>query len=272
MQFRFPPGGLFSSPVPTPRGQRFWIRHLWAPLGLFTSLATVLALTDLDRRISLAWAFDPGSGTFPARNAWWAENLLHGHGRDLIWLVVLTCVAMLVLSRYRVALRDWRRPLCFVVAAIGLTTGLIGGLKQVTRVHCPWDLEGFGGSQPYLPVFGARNPEVKPGTCFPGAHAGSGFALFALYFALRDRHRRWARVALWATFVVGITFAIGQEARGAHFVSHDLCSSFLAWFICLTLYLTIRPARNSSVSSAPHLGAAHQSTGAREELDPARLI
>ena len=35
---------------------------------------------------------------------------------------------------------------------------------------------------------------------------------------------------------VGIAFSIGQEARGAHFLSHDLASAAIVWFVQLALY------------------------------------
>jgi membrane-associated PAP2 superfamily phosphatase len=35
--------------------------------------------------------------------------------------------------------------------------------------------------------------------------------------------------------VIGIIFAIGQEARGAHFLSHDLTSALVVWVVLLGL-------------------------------------
>jgi membrane-associated PAP2 superfamily phosphatase len=272
MQFPLVTSGERPAATPPADGRRFWLLHLWLPLAVFVPLAVVFALSDLDRQISLAWAYDVSTGSFPARHAWWAERLLHGYGRDLIWLVVLTCLGLLGVSRFRPALRSWRRPLCFVVVTIGLTTGFIGGLKQVTRVNCPWDLQGFGGTQKYVPVFGARSAETKPGACFPAAHAGSGFALFALYFALRDRRRRWALVALWATMAIGVAFSVGQEARGAHFVSHDLWSAFLAWFCCLALYTGMQPNRLLILRKAPETRDAASKAVGRGEADALRLV
>lgn len=226
-----------------PGGKRFWGWHLLLPLCLFAPAAIVLATTDLDRQISWAWAYDVATGTFPARHAFWAERLMHGYGRDLIWLVALTCLATVGLSLFLPSLRTWRRPLLFVIVALGLTTGFIGGLKQITNVHCPWELQGFGGGLPYVHVFAVRPPAVESGACFPAAHAGSGFALFALYFAFRDRSRRLAIVGLCAALLVGGAFALAQEARGAHFLSHDVWSAFLAWSSCLTLYLLMHPGK-----------------------------
>jgi hypothetical protein len=40
---------------------------------------------------------------------------------------------------------------------------------------------------------------------------------------------RRARLALAGGAGVGLLFAFGQEARGAHFISHDLASAFIVW-------------------------------------------
>ncbi|MEO7774224.1 MAG: phosphatase PAP2 family protein, partial [Steroidobacteraceae bacterium] len=171
--------------------------------------------------------------------AFWAENLLHTGGRNLIWAVVLACTALLVASLRMASLRRWRSSLMLVIVGIGVTSGLIGLLKQVTQVHCPWELQGFGGTLQYVHLF-AQRPAGAVGACFPGAHSGSGFSLFALYFAFRDRSRALARTGLILALLVGCTFAFGQEARGAHFLSHDLWSAFIAWLTCLALYTLAR--------------------------------
>jgi membrane-associated PAP2 superfamily phosphatase len=122
------------------------------------------------------------------------------------------------------------------VLAVVLTVGITGFLKTITNVDCPWDLTVFGGRYPYVPLFGDRPDELRPGRCFPAAHAGSGYALMALYFVFRDRSRRLAYLGLSAGLLVGLVFGLAQQSRGAHFVSHDVWSAMLAWFIALTVY------------------------------------
>jgi membrane-associated PAP2 superfamily phosphatase len=43
--------------------------------------------------------------------------------------------------------------------------------------------------------------------------------------------------------LLGLSFGVAQQARGAHFASHDLPSAFLAWIIPLTLYVFVFRAR-----------------------------
>jgi membrane-associated PAP2 superfamily phosphatase len=137
-------------------------------------------------------------------------------------------------------LREWRRASGFVLLSMLLATLLVGGLKAVTNVDCPWDLAGFGGQNPYFALFADRPDTLAHAQCFPGAHASSGFALMCFYFVFLERSRRVARWMLAAGIAVGIAFSIGQEARGAHFLSHDLTSAAIVWFVQLALYAWYR--------------------------------
>ena len=47
----------------------------------------------------------------------------------------------------------------------------------------------------------------------------------------------FAAVAILSLAVgIGAVFGFGQEVRGAHFISHDLWSAFIVWFVELALY------------------------------------
>jgi membrane-associated PAP2 superfamily phosphatase len=132
--------------------------------------------------------------------------------------------------------RAWRRSAGFVFLALALSTGIVGLLKVSTNVDCPWDLAEFGGDRPYVTLFGDRPDDLPRAECFPGAHSSSGFALVCFYFLWRDQSRRKARWALAGAIAVGVLFSFAQEARGAHFLSHDLASAVLVWTIQLGLY------------------------------------
>ena len=45
--------------------------------------------------------------------------------------------------------------------------------------------------------------------------------------------RSWASRSGLST---GLAFGLAQQARGAHFVSHDLWSAFLVWTLTLSVY------------------------------------
>jgi membrane-associated PAP2 superfamily phosphatase len=211
--------------------------HVLLPALAFVATAAVFGFTDLDRLIAHAWAFDDALGRFPARGTWWANALLHTGGKYMVWCFGLAAIATWVGSLQIAGLRELRRPALYVFLAIGLGTLTVAVLKELTNVDCPWDLASFGGTRPYVHLFADRPDDLPRAACFPAAHASSGFALMAYYFALRERRRGLARAALLFALCVGAIFSFGQEARGAHFLSHDLWSAFVVWFVELALYL-----------------------------------
>ncbi len=223
--------------------RRLGLTHGLLPAIAFLAVATLFAFTDLDLTIARAWAYDVASGGFPARGAWWAKELIHRWGKYGVWAVALASIGIWVGSFRSTRWREQRRAALFVVLGIGAGTLCVAILKNVTNVDCPWDLIGFGGTQPYVHLFADRPDSLPHAACFPGAHSSSGFALMALYFALRERYRRPAGCSLVLAILVGAVFSFGQEARGAHFLSHDLWSAFIVWFVELALYLSVFRAR-----------------------------
>lgn len=238
--------------------------HLWFPLLAFLAAFGLLEILVLDPVIARAWSFDPltlqwrGAGS----GAWWARGVLHTGGRWLVRGIAAAALLAWLSSFVFARARAIRLPAGFVALAIVLCVTLVGGLKTLTNVDCPWDLIGFGGHQPYVLLFADRPDYLPSARCFPGAHSSAGFALVCFYFVLRDPHPRAARWALGIALATGIAFSIGQEARGAHFLSHDLTSAALVWFMQLALYRwllwprTPPPAARAACSSATHPPAA----------------
>jgi membrane-associated PAP2 superfamily phosphatase len=218
--------------------REFWRWHAWWPLLGFVLAFGVLEVFSLDRAFATEWYFNVSTGEWLGSGAgdWWARGLLHTGGGWLVRAIGALALATWALSFRVERLRNWRRAAGFVVLAMALSTGIVGILKTVTNVDCPWDLIGFGGHNPYFTLFADRPDALPRAKCFPGAHASSGFALVCFYFVLRDRSARLARLALAGAILVGVAFSIGQEARGAHFLSHDLTSAAIVWFAQLGLY------------------------------------
>ncbi len=223
-------------------GVSFWRTHAWVPLLLFIGLAALFEFSLLDLEIARAWAYD-ASRTPPwiGQDTRWADAVLHDAGRRLIIVIVATLLVAWLLSFRLTGLARHRAASGYAGLAMLLCWGTVGLLKQVTNIDCAWSVQGFGGSVPFLSLLDARPPQFPRGACFPGAHSASAFALFAFYFALRDRSPRAARAALGTALVLGSLFSFAQQARGAHFISHDVWSAAIAWTICLALYARARP-------------------------------
>lgn len=247
-QSNLPPAGSLTTEMPLKgnpslsASYAFWRQHAWWPLLGFVVAFCSLEFTPLDRLLAETWYFDVQTGHWLGTGAgeWWARGLLHTGGRWVIRSVGALALAVWSLSFVFARLRDWRRPAGFVLLAMVMATGIVGSLKAVTNVDCPWDLIGFGGNNPYVGLFADRPDALPRAKCFPGAHSSSGFALVCFYFLLRDRSRRVAGCALAIAIAVGVAFSIGQEARGAHFLSHDLTAAAIVWFVQLGLYVRLR--------------------------------
>lgn len=228
----------------------FWRSHLLLPVAVMTALFALVEAFGLDRPIANALYFNAATQHWVGTGAgdWWAHQLIHDGGRWLPRVLGAGALLAWLASFFVASLRPWRRTAGYLFAALALSVGIVGGLKAITNVDCPWDLSGFGGDRPYVPLFAHRPEWLPQAQCFPGAHASSGFALLCLYFVLRDRSRRLACRALFGACLMGIVYSIGQEARGAHFLSHDLAAAGIVWIVQLLLYVwLLRPALTSEI-------------------------
>jgi membrane-associated PAP2 superfamily phosphatase len=219
-----------ASPAAAPRT---WIRRAFVP-GLL--LAGALAVSGrVDLTVADFFFYDPAAQAWIGAHTWWAVDLIHTGGGWLVRIVGLAAIVTAIAGLRVRRLRPLRRQAVFIAAALALCPAVVGGLKQVTNVDCPRDLERYGGSRPYVSLFGDRPDELPRARCYPGSHASSGFALMSLYFVLLGRRPRLAQGALAASVLTGMVFSFGQQARGAHFLSHDLASAAIAWLILLAL-------------------------------------
>lgn len=225
--------------------------HVLWPAVVFAAAFAAIAAFDLDRRIAQVLFHDAASGLWlgGSSGSWWARDLLHTGGRWLVRSVAAAALIVWCTALLLPRLRHWRRRAAFAFLALVLSTGIVGGLKAVTNVDCPWDLAGFGGNRPHIGLFADRPDALPHAQCFPGAHAASGFALLFGYFLFRDSSRRRARWALTAGILTGLVFSLGQQARGAHFLSHDLASAAIVWYVQLLLYRLMLAPRAAAVTA-----------------------
>lgn len=122
-----------------------------------------------------------------------------------------------------------RQELGYLAIVMLLIPTVVATLKAITQVPCPNDLQLFGGKLAYLTLW--QDMISRSGqTCFPAAHASSGFALYAWAFLPSLRSKRWhiaTVVTLLAWLMGGYKMAIGD-----HFFSHTVVSMVLSWMIC----------------------------------------
>jgi membrane-associated PAP2 superfamily phosphatase len=212
---------------------RSWLALQAAGLALAALAIWLLARSGLDFRIS-ALAYSSEAHGFPLKDAWLLAVL--GHSALKYFAVGVWCALLVVAA----AAPHWRRPALRAWLGIALTAFAVAGLRELSAHSCPWDLAQFGGTAQWFPVFGEVPAAPGPGRCLPAAHASTGFALFALYFALRDERPRLARWALALAWLLGLTAAAVQIARGAHFATHALWTAWIAWALNVVLYAAWR--------------------------------
>lgn len=192
---------------------RFWVAHLVLPLLVAAMLLTFVERSGIDLWLADQW-FAVEGHRWAWRDHWLTYDVIHHFGKQMIigfGLLLLTLIAL----GYRTArLRRWRMPLS------------------------------------YLLTFGYSPGVTAFGHCFPSGHSSGGFALLAIYFAAFPYTRRPA-LFLLPGLVIGFIFALGQQARGGHFLSHDLWTLSLCWFGALALFLLFRPQRRPGPHSLP---------------------
>ncbi|MEJ7807397.1 MAG: phosphatase PAP2 family protein [Telluria sp.] len=228
------------------------------PIGLallaLTAVAIILigAVTDIDLHLA-DWAYDKRLGDFPWRHAWLAEVLSHVIVKRALIALAITVIGMVAWDWWRP--RPWpalRRVQLRIVALSAMTIpAIVSMLKQVSSSHCPWDIDRYGGSAPYVRLLEALPAATAPGHCMPAGHASSALWLIALaVFFLPAR----PRVALCVfALMLAFGFALGwlQQLRGAHFLSHTLWS---VWIACAVQWALLRwhaPALREGANPLP---------------------
>jgi len=238
-----------SAPITLPRSRAL---NLLLVLALPLALAALLLIFEpVTLDLTLAqWMYHPGEG-FIGRHSWFLENVLHDRAKQ--WVIFLCAAALIAwgVGFFYAPLRPYRRTLGFLALAMVLAASIVTPLKALTAVQCPWDLTQFGGKETYSSLLSPRPATEHPGRCWPGGHASSGFVLFALYFALRDRKPRLARCAFWFALGLGCVFSISRMLQGAHFLSHNIWTALLDWLICLGLYALMLYRPTTQASPAP---------------------
>ena len=125
----------------------------------------------------------------------WLQSVIHHGGRVFVAVFVLCLLGMTLISY----VMGWFNPtqrlaLVYALVATLLNISLIAGLKHLTTLPCPWNVQQLGGTLPYLYLHQSFASQLATQQCFPAGHASGGYALFSLYFARKLLHLRTAKV------------------------------------------------------------------------------
>lgn len=227
--------------------QQFYRRQILLLLSCGALFALTFHFTSLDLLLADAW-YDPAAQAWPLRKAWWAATFVHHWLKIALIVAGLVCIATAWKRRSTADARQWR-----LVAASALVVPLVISLcKRASTMHCPWDVDRFGGIAPYFDLLSAAPAHlVDMGRCFPAGFVSSGSWLlaFALLRYPQQKRTSWryGLAALTFCFALGVV----QQMRGAHFLSHTLWSLWLSWALILALHAALGIWRAPVVATPP---------------------
>lgn len=194
-------------------------RHHRPLTCLALGLGLVLAWDMSGLDLALARLFG-GTAGFPAREAFWSRDLLHTGLRQL-WILAWLLLALDAWRRGPTLRGPSRRDRRLALLAGLLVLLAVPALKSISHSSCPWSLDAFGGSAPWVSHWNWTLRDGGPGHCFPSGHT-AGAAAFAPFAWIWGR-RAWMLLAASALLA-----SVGQMARGAHFMSHTLWAAWIA--------------------------------------------
>lgn len=248
---RFESPATGCGPARAPRAAA-WFRlnaclFLWSPLLLLAVLTAVFRLSNADLEIC-RWCYGDG------RQPWWSATIwpwqfLYAYGPLPALALGLGGLGVGILGLFWQRLRGYRTAGFFLAALLALGPGLLvnGVFKPNWQRPRPLQIQVFGGSQRFVPVWG-WGADLE-GKSFPSGHASMGFYLLAPAF-LCYRRRRWALAFVALGLAGGLLIGAGRVAQGAHYPSDILWSAGMVYLSGLILWSLIRIASRARTSLA----------------------
>jgi membrane-associated PAP2 superfamily phosphatase len=186
--------------------------------------------TNIDLMIE-DYYFDANLHQFPWKNTWFAKDLMHGYVKYVITDIgrLLILIVLLDLIYPWKIISQWQRiRLRFVAVAAVVIPSIIALLKHYSSLHCPWGIDRYGGSAPFVRLLDAMPSGVQAGKCFPAGHSTVGLWLAALCVFWLPTKPKTAYTVFVGGLSAGFTLGWVQQMRGAHFLFHTLWSVWIA--------------------------------------------
>lgn len=178
-----------------------------------------------------AWIVNPKS--------FWPRLFFYTGPKFLIILSAVTFFLALGSPRFMAVVfrnRFRKIDLWIVLATLAIAPSLVAWSKATTNVHCPYDIQRYGGREPYVkvcePIPSSHSPKSR-GRGFPAGHASGGYALLSLAGLSSTRRGRWIGLGIGMLF--GTVMGSYQMLKGAHFLSHTLVTAVFCWIVFLTM-------------------------------------
>ena len=161
----------------------------------------------------------------------------------LIILFGTSNLVFFIISFYNKKFKELQYKFLYVVLCLIITPSLISCIKNFSNVYCPYELRKYGGGKPYVKTFQIM-PEYlklinpKRGKGYPAGHASGGFALVCLYYVFRKEKDKVLGLSIGLS--LGWIMGLYQVLRGAHFISHNFMTMFLALIVAQVIYFLLK--------------------------------
>ncbi|WP_317929796.1 phosphatase PAP2 family protein [Halioxenophilus sp. WMMB6] len=180
-----------------------------------------------------------GGSYFPWRDNFWLYDVMHQKGRSLVKKLFFLNLLLLLLSLFVKRLARYKSIFLFILLSTLFSTSIISFLKHHTTIPCPESLIEFGGTRHWINIWQVFEQDLPIGKCYPAGHASSGYAWLCLAFLFPPGSRKFY-LSLLPGALLGLSFGIAQQFRGAHFISHDLLTIAICWLISGAFYHLLR--------------------------------
>ena len=193
-------------------------------IAIFVLVVAGVLFNETDLNTLISSQFADGVNGFPFRTHWLVKGVLHDAAAKLSGILATLLIAFNLHQLFKPT-TSWRTIISarYIMWSWLSTTLIIGYLKSITKLPCPWNILQFGGQNEYLSLLNTFSSQYSVGHCFPSAHATGGYGLIGLVFVVL-LYGRPLRFGLFPALFVGALYGAAQMVRGAHFLSHDLFS------------------------------------------------
>ncbi len=214
------------------------IKFAWALLIVAGLLILALGeFTNIDLLVA-DYYFDAALNTFPWKSNWFANEFMHVYLKKLIVYSGYLLYLFLLID----CVKPWKKVnhfmrvrLRFVAIASFLIPFVIRTIKHNSVFECPWNIDRYGGTAPFLKLLDHIPVGTEIGHCFPAGHATVGIWLAAICVFWLPHNPKVAIKVFTIGLSIGFVMGWVQQMRGAHFLFHTLWTAWLASLVILIM-------------------------------------